>query len=80
MKLEQAYEKYADMLYRIALSHLKNHEDAEDVVQEVFIKYMHHFMPFSDEKHEKAWLICVTANRCHDLLRYKSRRKIQFVF
>ena len=33
MKLELAYEKYADMLYRLALSHLKNPEDAEDAVK-----------------------------------------------
>ena len=74
MKLEQAYEKYADMLYRLALSHLKNKEDAEDTVQEVFIKYMHHFIPFTDEEHERAWLIRTTVNRCYDLLRYNSRR------
>ena len=74
MKLEKAYEKYADMLYRLALSHLKNKEDAEDTVQEVFIKYMHHFIPFTDEEHERAWLIRITVNRCYDLLRYKSKR------
>ena len=39
MKLETAYEKYADMLYRLALSHLNNREDAEDAVQEAFVKY-----------------------------------------
>ena len=74
MKLEQAYEKYADMLYRLALSHLKNREDAEDTVQEVFVKYMHHFSIFSDAEHERAWLIRTTVNRCYDLLRYNSKR------
>ena len=74
MRLEAAYETYADMLYRLAFSHLKNKEDAEDVVQDVFIKYMHHLLPFSDEKHERAWLIRVTVNRCYDVLRYKSKR------
>lgn len=74
MKLEQAYETYADMLYRLALSHLKNPEDAEDTVQEVFVKYMHHFSIFSDEEHERAWLIRTTVNRCYDLLRYNSKR------
>ncbi len=74
MKLELAYEKYADMLYRLALSHLKNPEDAEDTVQEVFVKYMHHFAILTDEEHERAWLIRTTVNRCYDLLRYNSRR------
>ncbi len=74
MKLEQAYEKYADILYRLALTHLKNPHDAEDTVQDVFIKYMNHFSIFADEEHERAWLIRTTVNRCYDLLRYNSRR------
>ena len=74
MKLELAYEKYADMLYRLALSHLKNQEDAEDTVQEVFVKYMHHFSIISSEEHERAWLIRTTVHRCYDLLRYNSKR------
>ena len=74
MKLEQAYEKYADMLYRLALSHLKNPHDAEDTVQDVFIKYMNHFLILKDEEHERAWLIRTTVNRCYDLLKYNSKR------
>ena len=74
MKLEQAYEKYADMLYRLALSHLKNPHDAEDTVQDVFIKYMNHFSILKDEEHERAWLIRTTVNRCYDLLKYNSKR------
>ena len=74
MKLEQAYEKYADMLYRLALSHLKNPHDAEDTVQDVFIKYINHFSILKDEEHERAWLIRTTVNRCYDLLKYNSKR------
>lgn len=74
MKLEQAYEKYADMLYRLALSHLKNPHDAEDTVQDVFIKYINHFSILKEEEHERAWLIRTTVNRCYDLLKYNSKR------
>lgn len=80
MKLELAYEKYADMLYRLALSHLKNPEDAEDTVQEVFVKYMHHISILSDEEHERAWLIRTTVNRCYDLLRYNSKRNHKDIY
>lgn len=69
-KFEACYEKYADMLYRIALSYLKNTEDAEDAVHDAFIKYMHHLFAFRDESHERAWLIRVTVNRCKDLLKH----------
>ena len=74
MKLEAAYEKYADLLYRLALSHVNHREDAEDAVQEVFIKYMNHTRPFQDAEHERAWFIRVTVNTCYDILRHKGRR------
>lgn len=67
--LEAAYDKYADMLYRLALSHLRRHEDAEDAVQDVFAKYFSASPRFSDDEHERAWLVRVTVNRCRDLAR-----------
>jgi len=67
--LETAYDKYADMLYRLALSHLGRREDAEDAVQDVFTKYIHTSPRFSDDEHERAWLVRVTMNRCHDMKR-----------
>lgn len=71
---ETAYSMYADMVYRLALSYMKHKEDAEDVVQEVFTKYVCGFhLPISKE-HEKAWFIRVTMNQCHDLLRKRSYR------
>lgn len=68
-KFETGYEKYADLLYRVAYSYLKNADDAEDAVHDAFIKYMHHLFAFRDESHERAWLIRVTVNRCKDLLK-----------
>ena len=73
-EFETAYELYADMLYRLALSYMKQKEDAEDIVQEVFTKYfcgLH--LPVSKEQ-EKAWFIRVTINQCHDALRKRSYR------
>ena len=66
---EEIVEKYGDMVYRLAFSLTKNKEDAEDVSQEVFIKYIHNLRKFlnSDEKYLKAWLIRVTINKCKDL-------------
>lgn len=71
---ETAYELYADMLYRLSLSYMKQKEDAEDIVQEVFTKYFCGFhLPMSEEQ-EKAWFIRVTINHCHDALRKRSYR------
>jgi RNA polymerase sigma-70 factor (ECF subfamily) len=62
---EAAYEKYADMLYRIALSDLGNTHDAEDAVQDTFVAYFSYKGSFETEEHRKAWLIRVTVNCCN---------------
>lgn len=72
--LEAAYDAYADMLYRLALSHLGSEHDAEDAVQDAFAKYITSAPEFTDDAHERAWLIRVTVNRCHDMARQRSVR------
>ena len=69
-----AYEKNADLLFRISLGILGNEHDAQDAVQETFIRYMRHVLKFSSFEHEKAWLIRVTENICLDMLRHKKIR------
>lgn len=73
----EAVEKYGDMLYRICLVMLKNTADAEDAVQETFIKYVQRTMSFDSEEHEKAWFITVATNKCRDMLRYRKRHKTE---
>lgn len=57
-------EKYADMIYRIAYQKVLNRYDAEDIVQDVFVKLLSSKSYFRDEEHIKAWLIRVTINLC----------------
>lgn len=71
----QAMERYADMVKRICMVHLKNEIDTEDIFQIVFLKYVLHSAPFESEEHKKAWLIRVTINACKDLLRDFFRSK-----
>ena len=71
--VREAVEEYGDMLYRICLVMLKNTADAEDAVQDTFIRYMQKAPAFSSDEHEKAWLIKVTANICKDMLRQRNR-------
>lgn len=73
-QLNAAYDRYADMLYHLSLSHLQNKEDAEDVIQEVFCKYYLKMPSFTDLSHEKAWFIRVTVNQCRDHLRHRNIR------
>lgn len=55
-------EKYADMVYRIALTRCGTVENAEDVFQDVFMKYSEKKPKFENSEHEKAWFIRVTLN------------------
>lgn len=73
--IERLYDCYAAMLYRLALSVLKNCEDAEDAVQSVFEKYVMHPHLFLSAEHEKAWLVRVTMNQCKDTLRRREIRR-----
>ena len=66
--IEQIVEKYGDMVYRIAFSHTGSRENAEDVFQDVFIKYSEKLITFKNEEHEKAWFIRVTINKCKNIL------------
>ncbi len=69
---DSVYNTYADLLYRIALAKLCNSADAEDAVQDVFLKYMARSPVFFNENHEKAWFIRVTINQCCDIARRRS--------
>ena len=71
----RAIEQYADMVRRICMIHLKNYEDAEDIFQTVFLKYVLRSEPFDSPEHEKAWIIRVTVNTCRDLVKsfFRSR-------
>lgn len=72
--IESVYSRYADMLYRLAYSHLSSAHDAEDAVADVFVKYIQSQPLFRDESHEKAWLIRVLINQCKDQQRRSAVR------
>ena len=68
-EVNQAIEQYADMVFRLCMVSLKNHADAEDVFQTVFLKYTLSSKSFDSPEHEKAWFIRVTLNTCRDILK-----------
>lgn len=59
---EEVMRKYADMVYRLAYSRVGNSTDADDVFQEVFLRYIKADKTYNDEEHRKAWLIKITVN------------------
>ena len=74
-QFEILYSKYSNLLYRIALSQLGNKEDAEDAVQDAFIKMLSSSFKFSSDSEEKAWSVKVLVNGCRDILR---KRRVRF--
>lgn len=67
MEMQEIIEKYADMVYRIALTRTGIVENAEDIFQEVFLKLKEKKPNFKSEEHRKAWLIRVTINLTKNL-------------
>ncbi len=60
-------EKYFDMIYKLALSQTKSRDLADDVVQEVFLRFLKSDKDFQSDEHIKAWLIRVTINCSHNV-------------
>ena len=72
--LDALFETYGDMVYRLALVRTRSIADAEDVVQEVFLRCLKNNPVFQSAEHQKAWLIKVTVNCSKSLLGNAFRR------
>ena len=74
-QMAEIYDKYSEAVFRTAFAYCKNRSDAEDIMQEVFLRrFGSSSSSSSSEQAEKSWLLKVTANMCRDMfrsLRYK---------
>jgi RNA polymerase sigma factor (sigma-70 family) len=66
-------ETYSNTIFKISLVILCNVADAEDAVQNTFLKYITKAPVFRDGEHEKAWFIKVSTNLCIDMCRFRKR-------
>ena len=64
------------MLLRLASTRLDSTADAEDAVQEAFLKLLTVRPVFRDAEHERAWLIRTTLHRASDLRKAAARRNV----
>ena len=62
--VKDVYTEHAGTIYRVAYTYMKNRYDAEDAVQEAFLRLIR----------ARAWLIRTVSNVCRDQLRSKSRQ------
>ena len=66
---------YAPAVYRLAYARTGSRADAEDVMQEVFLRLIKARPDFDSEAHAKAWLLRVASNCANDLFRLPWRRE-----
>ncbi|MBP1562387.1 MAG: sigma-70 family RNA polymerase sigma factor [Oscillospiraceae bacterium] len=74
LSAEELVSRYSKTVYRIALSRLGNPAEAEDITQNVLIKYINADKTFDDEDHRRKWIIRVTVNEINTLVRSAHKR------
>ncbi len=73
-ELKDTLFKYKDQMYRLALSIMKNSSEAEDVLQDVFVKCWEQKKKIGKSNNLKSYLLKMTRNRCLDVLKKYSRK------
>ena|ERR1051325_3615732 len=71
---ERIYRTYGERMKSIAYNHLGNVSDAEDAVQETFLKVHRAAATYTGEASFSTWVYRILVNTCYDLLRKRKRR------
>jgi RNA polymerase sigma-70 factor (ECF subfamily) len=71
-KFEEIYRQNSRYVYNVALGILRNKDEAEDVMQNVFIKLFDSFQTFRGEANIKTYLYRMTVNKSIDYIRFQS--------
>ena len=79
VKYHSIADRYLDDVYRTVLGCCKNKENAEDAVQNAFLKLLKTDDEFTDDEHIKRWLIRVAVNECKNMWKsFWHRNKTSF--
>jgi RNA polymerase sigma factor (sigma-70 family) len=73
-ELEQVFREHAQMMYRSAFSVTGNCQDAEDVLQNVFLKLLQRETPVEFRTNPKGYLYRAAVNRSLDIVRSRKQR------
>ena len=68
-RITEVYYRHVASVYRVCYSFMKNKPEAEDMVQETFLRLLISGQTFENNRHEKAWLIVTASNLCKDTLK-----------
>lgn len=75
-RISCAVSAHGDAVMRLALSQLRNRDDAEDATQETFVRLAVNLPHLENDKHARAWLLRVACNVCRDMLRKRKRKPV----
>ncbi len=70
----KAVQRNYKRIYLIALSYLNNHYDAEDIMQNVFMKLLKTNKIFNSDEHIDKWLTVTCVHKCKDFFRSPFRK------
>lgn len=71
---------FKDLVYRIAYGYVQNQEDAEELMQDVFVEIYRSAKSFAGKSSAKTWVYKIAVNRSLDKLRYlKARKRFGFI-
>jgi RNA polymerase sigma-70 factor, ECF subfamily len=73
---EQLFERYRTMAYRFAYQMVGRRDDAEDIVQEAFVRAYQNLHRYRDEAKFTTWLLRIVTNLCTDEARKNQRRTV----
>ncbi len=67
------WKEYHDQLFAFILSRVKDHTEAEDILQDVFVKTLDKIDSLQDSEKLKSWLYTITRNAINDHFRKKQK-------
>ncbi|MEQ9217285.1 MAG: RNA polymerase sigma factor [Cyclobacteriaceae bacterium] len=78
--LEQLYNQYCDKVYNTLISYTKNAEDADELLQDVFVTIYNTASGFQFNSSVSTWIYRIAVNKALDFLRKKNSQKRSGVF
>ena len=72
---QDLYQKYVQAMYNVAVRMVNHSEDAEDIIQEVFVKVFRNLHTFQGESTLGAWIKRITVNTTLNFIRKEKRNK-----
>lgn len=73
--LKELYDMFKDKVYSLAISYSQNQQDAEEILQDVFIEVFRSIDSFKGGSNISTWIYRITVNKSLDFLRYTKRKK-----